>query len=93
MLAAGLPSFHGDLAAEVVGSGGYGAGMADSDSLTAARIDTVRTHMALECVGDWDGVIATFEHPRYEFAEGTDKIVCECPFYDQQAVVKALGLA
>jgi len=40
--------------------------MADSDSLTAARIDTVRTHMALECVGDWDGVIATFEHPRYE---------------------------
>lgn len=161
-------------AAEVVRPGEYGAGMADSDSLTAARIDTVRTHMALECVGDWDGVIATFEHPRYEmygsgavfdgeeavrryfamsrtpfpdqaneiiaiaaddasnvvlvefwltgthlgplrlasgtveptgksfrvrmaaafeFAEGTDKIVCERPFYDQQAVVRALGLA
>jgi hypothetical protein len=22
--------------------------------------------MALECVGDWDAVITTFEHPRYE---------------------------
>ena len=29
----------------------------------------------------------------FEFAEGTDKIVCERPFYDQQAVVKALDLA
>jgi hypothetical protein len=29
------------------------------DPLTAARIDTVRSHMALECVGDRDGVIAT----------------------------------
>ena len=36
------------------------------DSLTAARIQTVREHMALECAFDWDGVIATFEHPRYE---------------------------
>jgi len=34
--------------------------------LTAARIQIVRDHMALECVGDWDAVIATFEHPRYE---------------------------
>jgi hypothetical protein len=40
--------------------------MPDRDTLTAARIDTVRRHMALECIGDWDGVIATFEHPRYE---------------------------
>lgn len=37
-----------------------------TDDLTRSRIDTVRRHMALECVGDWDGVIATFEHPRYE---------------------------
>ncbi len=36
------------------------------DELSAARIATVRKHMALECVGDWDGVIATFAHPRYE---------------------------
>lgn len=34
--------------------------------LAAARIKTVRDHMALECVHDWDGVIATFAHPRYE---------------------------
>jgi predicted ester cyclase len=34
--------------------------------LAAARIKTVREHMALECVRDWDGVIATFAHPRYE---------------------------
>ena len=34
------------------------------DPLTAARIQTVRDHMRLECEGDWDGVIATFAHPR-----------------------------
>ncbi len=34
--------------------------------LAAARLRTVREHMALECVHDWDGVIATFAHPRYE---------------------------
>src|SRR5258708_12363781 len=40
--------------------------------LTAARIQTVRDHMRLECDGDWDGVIATFEHPRYElYGAGT----------------------
>ncbi|WP_295857328.1 nuclear transport factor 2 family protein [uncultured Xylophilus sp.] len=37
-----------------------------SDQLREARLQTVRDHMALECVQDWDGVIATFEHPRYE---------------------------
>ena len=142
------------------------------DELTAARIQTVRDHMALECVCDWDAVIATFEHPRYEmygsgavfdgeaavrgyfaasrtpfpdqgneiiaigaggdtvlvefwltgthlgplklpgrtveptgksfrvrmaatfeFAPGSDKIVCERPYFDQGAVVRALGLA
>ena len=35
-------------------------------SLNEARIQTVRDHMALERVGDWDAVIATFAHPRYE---------------------------
>lgn len=34
--------------------------------LSQARIQTVRDHMALECTQDWDGVINTFEHPRYE---------------------------
>jgi hypothetical protein len=37
-----------------------------SESLNAARIKTVRDHMALECEHDWDAVIATFQHPRYE---------------------------
>jgi hypothetical protein len=142
------------------------------DDLAAARIQTVRDHMALECVCDWDAVIATFEHPRYEmygagtvfdgeaavrayfaasrtpfpdqgneiiaigaggdtvlvefwltgthlgplrlpsgvvqptgkafrvrmaasfeFAPDSDKIVCERPYFDQGAVVRALGLA
>ena len=34
--------------------------------LDKARIEVVRRHMALEITHDWDGVIATFEHPRYE---------------------------
>src|SRR5438876_12305841 len=42
------------------------------ERLTAARIQTVRDHMRLECEGDWDGVIATFAHPRYElYGAGT----------------------
>ena len=36
------------------------------DALQAARIQTVRDHMALECTQEWDRVIATFAHPRYE---------------------------
>lgn len=36
------------------------------DDLAERRLKTVRDHMALECVNDWDGVIATFQHPRYE---------------------------
>ena len=141
------------------------------DALAAARIRRVRDHMRLEIEHDWDAVIATFEHPRYEmhgagevfdgeaavrgyfaasrtpfpdqgneiiaiaaagdsvlvelwltgthlgplrtpggvvaptgktfrvrvmasfeFAPGSDKIVCERPYFDQRAVVKALGL-
>ena len=34
--------------------------------LAERRIQRVRDHMALECACDWDAVIATFEHPRYE---------------------------
>src|SRR5690349_25139361 len=34
--------------------------------LAERRIQTVRDHMALEVTHDWDAVIATFEHPRYE---------------------------
>lgn len=30
------------------------------------RIETVKRHMALEIAHDWDGVLATFDHPRYE---------------------------
>lgn len=142
------------------------------DDLAAARIQTVRDHMALECACDWDAVIATFAHPRYEmygsgavfdgeqavrayfkasrtpfpdqgneiiaiahdgdtvlvefwltgthlgplkaggvvhppsgktfrvrmaasfeFAPGSDKIVCERPYFDQGAVLRALDLA
>lgn len=35
--------------------------------LKAAREKTVRDHMQLENEGQWDAVIATFDHPRYEF--------------------------
>ncbi|NYT76036.1 nuclear transport factor 2 family protein [Alcaligenaceae bacterium] len=35
-------------------------------NLQAARIQTVKDHMALECTHEWDKVIDTFEHPRYE---------------------------
>jgi len=41
-------------------------------TLAERRIQTVKNHMALEIVHDWDGVIATFEHPRYElYGAGT----------------------
>ena len=40
--------------------------------LSERRIQVVRDHMALEVVHDWDAVIATFEHPRYEmYGAGT----------------------
>ena len=142
------------------------------DALSEARIRTVRDHMELECACDWDAVIATFAHPRYEmygsgavfdgeaavrgyfaasrtpfpdqgneiiaigaggdtvlvefwltgthlgplkladrtveptgkafrvrmaasfeFAPGSDRIVCERPYFDQGAVARALGIA
>ncbi|HYE45301.1 MAG TPA: nuclear transport factor 2 family protein [Caulobacter sp.] len=141
------------------------------EDLAARRIQAVRDHMALEVTHDWDAVIATFEHPRYEmhgggqvfdgeaavrgyfaasrtpfpdqgneviaiahegetvlvefwltgthlgplrtpdgvveptgrafrvrmaasfeFAPGSDKIVCERPYFDQGAVLRALGI-
>jgi hypothetical protein len=40
--------------------------------LAERRLQTVRDHMRLECELDWDAVIATFEHPRYEiYGPGT----------------------
>ena len=50
--------------------------------LAAARIETVRRHMALEIVHDWDGVIATFAHPRYEMHGGGQ-------VFDGEAAVRA----
>jgi len=41
-----------------------------ADALAERRVQVVRDHMALECVHDWDAVIATFEHPRYEMHGG-----------------------
>lgn len=143
-----------------------------SSDLAERRLNIVRKHMALECECDWDAVIATFEHPRYElygsgavfdgeeavrgyfhasripfpdqgneiiaiahdgdtvlvefwltgthlgplrlrdrvveptgksfrvrmaasfeFAPNRDKIICERPYFDQGAVVRALGLS
>ena len=142
------------------------------NDLAERRLKTVRHHMALEVTHDWDAVIATFEHPRYEmhgsgavfdgeaavrryfalsrtpfpdqdneiiaiahsadtvlvefwltgthtgplrlgdrvieptgkafrirmaasfeFAPGGDQIICERPYFDTQAVPRALGLA
>jgi ketosteroid isomerase-like protein len=143
-----------------------------TDDLAERRLQTVRDHMALEITHDWDAVIATFAHPRYEllgsgavfdgeeavrryfaasrvpfpdqgneiiaiahaedtvlvefwltgthlgplrlpdrtveatgkafrvrmaatfeFQPGSDRIVCERPYFDTGAVVRALGLA
>src|SRR5258708_38491216 len=72
------------------------------DQLTAERIQLVRDHMRLECEGDWDGVIATFAHPRYElYGAGTvfdgEKAVrgyfsaSRTPFPDQANEIIALG--
>jgi limonene-1,2-epoxide hydrolase len=72
------------------------------DPLTAARIQTVRDHMRLECEGDWDGVIATFAHPRYElYGAGTvfdgEQAVrgyfaaSRIPFPDQANEIIAIG--
>ena len=46
--------------------------METMNSLPERRLQTVRNHMALECTAEWDAVIATFAHPRYEmYGPGT----------------------
>lgn len=37
-----------------------------TDDLASRRIETVKRHMSLEITHEWDEVIATFDHPRYE---------------------------
>ena len=37
-----------------------------ADQLAADRIRAAREHLTLVSQGDWDGVIATFRHARYE---------------------------
>ena len=37
-----------------------------TEALKTQRVQTVRDHMALECEQQWDKVIDTFAHPRYE---------------------------
>lgn len=49
--------------------------------LAERRLQTVRDHMALECVNDWDAVIATFEHPRYE-------MYGNCAVFDGEVAVR-----
>ena len=41
-----------------------------TSDLQARRIETVKRHMALEITHEWDEVIATFDHPRYEMHGG-----------------------
>ena len=50
--------------------------------LAQRRLETVRRHMALEVTHDWDGVIATFTHPRYEMHGGGQ-------VFDGEAAVRA----
>jgi limonene-1,2-epoxide hydrolase len=38
--------------------------------LQQRRIQIVRDHMRLEIEHDWDGVLATFAHPRYDINDG-----------------------
>lgn len=41
-----------------------------SDELQRRRLQVVRDHMRLETLHDWDGVLATFEHPHYDINDG-----------------------
>ena len=72
------------------------------DELNRARIQTARDHMRLEIEHDWDAVIATFEHPRYEFnggatvADGEEAVRAyfassRVPFPDQGNEIIAIG--
>jgi steroid delta-isomerase-like uncharacterized protein len=53
-----------------------------SADLNARRIETVKRHMALEITHEWDEVIATFDHPRYEMHGGGQ-------VFDGEAAVRA----
>jgi predicted ester cyclase len=53
-----------------------------SDNLAERRIETVKRHMALEITHEWDAVIATFDHPRYEMY-GTGQV------FDGEEAVRA----
>lgn len=71
-------------------------------TLTERRIALVREHMALEVTHDWDAVIATFEHPRYELrgsgvvfdgAEAVRRyfVASRTPFPDQDNEIIAIA--
>ena len=73
-----------------------------NEELAQARIRNVRDHMRLEIEHDWDGVIATFEHPRYEMYgagtvfDGEDAVrayfaASRTPFPDQGNEIIAIG--
>lgn len=53
-----------------------------SEDLGQRRIETVKRHMALEITHEWDAVIATFDHPRYEMY-GSGQV------FDGEAAVRA----
>jgi hypothetical protein len=40
------------------------------NALEQRRLQVVRDHMHLEIVHDWEGVLATFEHPHYDINDG-----------------------
>lgn len=72
--------------------------------LAERRLQTVRDHMALEITHEWDKVIATFEHPRYELYgpgtvfDGEDAVrgyfaMSRTPFPDQGNEIIAISHA
>jgi len=72
--------------------------------LSARRIETVKRHMALEITHEWDEVIATFAHPRYEMYgsgavfDGEDAVrayfaASRTPFPDQGNEIIAIAHA
>ena len=74
------------------------------DELAERRMKTARDHMALECDCDWDAVIATFEHPRYEMYgngavfDGEEQVrgyfaASRTPFPDQKNEIIAMAHA
>lgn len=73
-------------------------------ALGTRRLQAVRDHMALEITQDWDGVIATFDHPRYELYgsgalfDGEDAVrryfaASRTPFLDQGNEIIAIAHA